>query len=433
MAAINSVGNSLTGSTGTGAFVGATAPALLLPSANNFIGGYATTATAAGTTTLVAGSAYQQFFTGAAVQNVNMPVTSTITIGQSWLIVNNSSQIVTVRSSGGNNILAMPAGTNTIVTCIAQAGTTASDWNAEGVSGVAGVDSITGTANQVIASAATGPVTLSLPQDIATSSTPLFAGVSAASLNDAAAELVMSLVKNGPGAAVNYWQVGSSQATTNISLQAAGSDTNISMQFGAKGAGTFAWFSTGSTAVFSFNTGTASQHVTNFDFANTAQNRTITWPDASGTVALSGASQAVTFASINFGGTALANYLEGTFTPTIASTGGGAPTYTLQQGQYTRIGNRVLFNIFVILATTGTLAAGSVTIAGLPIAAAANCSCAVFAQNLAAGVVTQVMASTANASTSIGMSQFAAGGAGDINATSLTNTSQFEISGNYIV
>ncbi len=39
------------------------------------------------------------------------------------------------------------------------------------------VTSITGTANQVIASASTGAVTLSLPQSIATSSTPTFAGL----------------------------------------------------------------------------------------------------------------------------------------------------------------------------------------------------------------------------------------------------------------
>ena len=46
------------------------------------------------------------------------------------------------------------------------------------VIGVAtGVTSITGTANQVIASASTGSVTLSLPQDIATTSTPSFLGL----------------------------------------------------------------------------------------------------------------------------------------------------------------------------------------------------------------------------------------------------------------
>jgi hypothetical protein len=44
-------------------------------------------------------------------------------------------------------------------------------------SGASGVSSITGTANQVIASASTGAVTLSLPQSIATTSSPTFAAV----------------------------------------------------------------------------------------------------------------------------------------------------------------------------------------------------------------------------------------------------------------
>lgn len=43
--------------------------------------------------------------------------------------------------------------------------------------GAGGVSSITGTANQVIADASTGAVTLSLPQDIATTSTPTFGGL----------------------------------------------------------------------------------------------------------------------------------------------------------------------------------------------------------------------------------------------------------------
>lgn len=45
-----------------------------------------------------------------------------------------------------------------------------------GIQGSNGVTSITGTANQVIASASTGAVTLSLPQDIAPTSSPTFVG-----------------------------------------------------------------------------------------------------------------------------------------------------------------------------------------------------------------------------------------------------------------
>lgn len=51
-------------------------------------------------------------------------------------------------------------------------------WYCAAAGGVAaGVSSITGTANQVVASSPTGAVTLSLPQSIATTSTPQFAGI----------------------------------------------------------------------------------------------------------------------------------------------------------------------------------------------------------------------------------------------------------------
>lgn len=207
MATSNQLDLSLSGQTGTGTFVGSTSPTITRPLIDNVLNGYTTTVTAAGTTTLTVASTYQQFFTGSTTQTVTMPVTSTLTIGQAWHIVNNSTGIVTLQSSGGNSILAMPGGTNSIITVIAQAGTTAADWNAEGTSGVAGVDSITGTANQVVASAPTGAVVLSLPQSIATTSAVTFgslafsstSGVIGTTTNDNAAagsvgEIVTSTV-----------------------------------------------------------------------------------------------------------------------------------------------------------------------------------------------------------------------------------------------
>ena len=98
-------------------------------SANSFIPGYTTTATAAGTTTLVVGSAYQQYFTGTTTQTVLMPVTSTLVLGQPYLIVNNSTGIVTVQSSGANIIQAMAAGTQISLTVISTSLTTAAAWN----------------------------------------------------------------------------------------------------------------------------------------------------------------------------------------------------------------------------------------------------------------------------------------------------------------
>lgn len=100
-------------------------------SANSAIQGYTTTVTAAGTTTLTVGSTFQQFFTGSTTQIVVMPVTSTLALGQSWYLVNNSSGNVTVESSGGNTIIVMSPSTTAWVTCILTSGTTAASWYAD--------------------------------------------------------------------------------------------------------------------------------------------------------------------------------------------------------------------------------------------------------------------------------------------------------------
>jgi hypothetical protein len=180
-------------------------------SMNNALEGYATTATAAGTTTLTVASAYQQFFTGSTTQTVQMPVTSTLVLGQSWLIVNNSSGVVTVQSSGSNTITSMAPATQAIITCILTSGTTAASWNSDYGYNTAGVSTITGTANQVIASASIGAVMLSTPQSIGTSSNVQFGSVSfsttsgiiGTTTNDNAAagsvgEFVSSVVPAGP-------------------------------------------------------------------------------------------------------------------------------------------------------------------------------------------------------------------------------------------
>lgn len=146
-------------------------------SAVNNISGYTTTATAGSTTTLTVGSNYQQFFTGSLNQTVQMPVANTLAEGQSWLIFNNSTGIVTIQSSGLNTITTLPGSTQATITCILNSGTTASSWSSSSSAASGGVTSITGTANQVIASASTGAITLSTPQSIGTGSSPTFAGL----------------------------------------------------------------------------------------------------------------------------------------------------------------------------------------------------------------------------------------------------------------
>lgn len=123
--------------TGTGVATAATASTLALRNSNgnltmvNALEGYTTTATAGGTTTLTVSSNNMQYFTGSSNQTVQMPVTSTLVLGQSYWIVNLSTGSITVNSSGSNAIVVVAAGCSAELTCILTSGTTASSWNAQ--------------------------------------------------------------------------------------------------------------------------------------------------------------------------------------------------------------------------------------------------------------------------------------------------------------
>jgi len=75
----------------------------------------------------------------------------------------------------------------------------------------------------------------------------------------------------------------------------------------------------------------------------------------------------VTGISFDSGSNTLSSYTQGTFSPTITNTGTGPTvTYNFQLGRYTRIGNKVLANVRISLAsyTAGT---GNTQISGMPI------------------------------------------------------------------
>ena len=113
------------------------------------VSGYTTTATAAGTTTLTSASTPLQYFTGVTTQTVVMPVVSTLVLGQQFTIVNNSTGIVTVQSSGANTIQAMASGSTLTLTVILITGTTAASWNAYYSSAVPNA-SVTGLLSSVV-------------------------------------------------------------------------------------------------------------------------------------------------------------------------------------------------------------------------------------------------------------------------------------------
>ena len=73
---------------------------------------------------------------------------------------------------------------------------------------------------------------------------------------------------------------------------------------------------------------------------------------------------ALSLASVNFGGSTLSHYDEGTWTPTFSGlTVVGTPTYT---GKYTRIGRCVFFSLRV-QSTTSTTSAQGATFFNLPV------------------------------------------------------------------
>jgi hypothetical protein len=176
LAANSVIGNS-TGSTATPTAVSmlstSTASSIALRDGNanlfadNVITGYATTVTAAGTTTLTVDSVKQQFFTGTTTQTVTLPVASTLTLGHSFFIYNDSTGVVTVQSSGADPVKAMAATSRLRVTCILTSGTTAASWGVFYVGPSGGGGGITNSAgnNVIMKSDGTNAVASSLTDD----------------------------------------------------------------------------------------------------------------------------------------------------------------------------------------------------------------------------------------------------------------------------
>lgn len=100
-----------------------------LRTATSVFTGYTTTATAAGTTTLVVSSTKLQYFTGSTTQTVVLPVTSTLVLGQRYSIKNNSTGLITIQSSGANVITIMSPASEMEITCILTSGTGIASWS----------------------------------------------------------------------------------------------------------------------------------------------------------------------------------------------------------------------------------------------------------------------------------------------------------------
>ena len=225
-----------TGATGAASTVtgptGATGPASSL--------GYTTTATAGGTTTLTAASTRNQFFTGSLSQTVVLPVASTLTVGDTFYIFDESSGgNLTVNSSGANLISTQTYGTLGIYTCVLASGTTAASWKFK----YGGFSTITGTGDSVlsISPTITTPV-IDAPQASSvssTTSTNLYNNVTTgyvrigSGLTSGRVNVAESTTFTGQ---VNLASATTSAHTTNISTGATTTATTKAVNIGTNGA-----------------------------------------------------------------------------------------------------------------------------------------------------------------------------------------------------
>ena len=130
----------------------------------------------------------------------------------------------------------------------------------------------------------------------------------------------------------------------------------------------------------------------------------------------------------------LDDYEEGTWTPAVqGSTTAGTATYATQTGQYTKIGNRVFFNLRIIY--TGGTGTGNLRVGGLPFtssSAMAGAVTNVIAENITGTALYVFVGSVGVNTTYVGIDQLPAGGGSAI-ATAYDAAGDISIAGQYFV
>ena len=131
----------------------------------------------------------------------------------------------------------------------------------------------------------------------------------------------------------------------------------------------------------------------------------------------------------------LADYEEGTWTPVVVgSSTPGTGTYSTQVGRYTKIGNRVFFNLN--LNWSAHTGAGDMSIAGLPFTSNSTSgnasSLSAWVSNLTLSALNILTPIVNTNSTSVSFFQTPAGG-GAVGLVTLDTSAQVIISGHYEV
>ena len=152
---------------------------------------------------------------------------------------------------------------------------------------------------------------------------------------------------------------------------------------------------------------------------------TLTTPIVTTTMGVGNATPSASGSGVSFPATqsastdanTLDDYEEGTFTPTVVgSSTAGTATYSNQIGRYTKIGNRVLFNIRVTY-TSGT-GTGNLRVANLPFAvnaSAANGAVSAYVINITLPASTYCVPTLDPSSSFISINANAVGGGADNN------------------
>ena len=194
--------------------------------ADNYLSSVDSTATAAGTTTMTVNSAQIQVFTGSTTQTVLLPTTS-VPAGARYVVINQSSGAVAVKSSGANLVSSVPAGAMTMFYALQSTPTTAAHWSSSGnvanaLGQVADVSIVSFGSNTTRATG-TGdfPFGVKLQRAVTFSSVTFRVATA-----DASGNLVVELQKNGS-------TVAGSSTTIAAASQVAGGTSTGSWSFAA--------------------------------------------------------------------------------------------------------------------------------------------------------------------------------------------------------
>lgn len=224
------------------------------------------------------------------------------------------------------------------------------------------VTSITGTTNQVIASASTGAITLSLPQSIATSSTPTFAGLTLTSGTQTTSVQAQTVTQTWNAAGVsflasviNITNTASATASRFIEYQIAGSPLFSIRKDGAITTGI--WNATAVAANFG-GTGQTSYAVGDLLYADTTTSLAKLADVATGNALISGGVSTAP----SWGKIGLTTHISGT----LAVGNGGTGLATTPTNGQLLIGNGTNYTLAALTQGTGitvTNGSGSITVA----------------------------------------------------------------------